>query len=171
MADFFADNMVKRIIGEIIINKGKLPSNEIVWKSITRRMFLNFSPIQVSKWFYECLEEASDEQWFEHKYPKDFFNENWEYKDPKKRTVIKVNPRRKLIKDNLKIIEVAADYGLKIKKNKTQCQFHEDEDPSLTFYPITNTFHCFGCHKSGDVIEFVRRMENVREKKSYKKRS
>ncbi len=160
MADMFADNLVKKVIRQITDNKNNIPSNEIAWKSMTRRMFHHHSAAQVFQWCYECLEEASDEFWFENKYPKNFFNEDWEYKPKKKGSVIKINPRRKLIKDKLKIIQVAKEYGLEIKGNKTKCPFHEDKDPSLTFYPITNTFHCFGCKKSGDVIKFVKRMES-----------
>jgi len=36
------------------------------------------------------------------------------------------------------------------------CPFHDDKNPSLHIYPKTNTFHCFGCHKGGDAITFVR---------------
>jgi DNA primase len=36
------------------------------------------------------------------------------------------------------------------------CPFHEDHVPSLTVYPRTGTFHCYGCLKHGDVIDFVR---------------
>ena len=36
------------------------------------------------------------------------------------------------------------------------CPFHEDHVPSLTVYPRTGTFHCYGCLKHGDVINFVR---------------
>ena len=36
------------------------------------------------------------------------------------------------------------------------CPFHKDTNPSLNIYPDSNRFHCFGCHKGGDAIEFVR---------------
>jgi hypothetical protein len=36
------------------------------------------------------------------------------------------------------------------------CPFHDDKNPSLYIYPETNTFHCFGCQKGGDAIDFVR---------------
>jgi DNA primase len=41
------------------------------------------------------------------------------------------------------------------------CPFHEDHVPSLTVYPRTNTFHCYGCLKHGDVIDFVRYREDL----------
>lgn len=39
------------------------------------------------------------------------------------------------------------------------CPFHEDHAPSLTVYPRSNTFHCFGCRNHGDVISFLRAVE------------
>jgi DNA primase len=41
------------------------------------------------------------------------------------------------------------------------CPFHEDHNPSLTVYPETNTFHCYGCGKRGDVISFVQDIEHM----------
>jgi DNA primase len=41
------------------------------------------------------------------------------------------------------------------------CPFHEDRTPSLTVYPATGTFHCFGCRATGDVISFVRAIEHL----------
>jgi len=33
------------------------------------------------------------------------------------------------------------------------CPFHQDKNPSLKVYESTGTFYCFGCHKSGKVVE------------------
>jgi len=41
------------------------------------------------------------------------------------------------------------------------CPFHEDHIPSLAVYPSTGRFHCYGCQKSGDVITFMREIENL----------
>lgn len=41
------------------------------------------------------------------------------------------------------------------------CPFHEDRSPSFSVYPDTQSFHCFGCGASGDVIDFARRIEGV----------
>lgn len=41
------------------------------------------------------------------------------------------------------------------------CPFHEDHQPSLTVYPETGTFYCFGCRAHGDVIDFLRRKEGL----------
>lgn len=41
------------------------------------------------------------------------------------------------------------------------CPFHNEKTPSFTVYPDSNSFYCFGCGAGGDVISFVRRMENL----------
>ncbi len=41
------------------------------------------------------------------------------------------------------------------------CPFHGERTPSFTLYPETNSFYCFGCGVGGDVIGFVRRIENI----------
>ena len=41
------------------------------------------------------------------------------------------------------------------------CPFHNEKTPSFTVYPENNSFYCFGCGAGGDVISFVRRMENL----------
>jgi DNA primase len=65
------------------------------------------------------------------------------------------------IKKRLDIETVLSRYNLEPgKHNQLCCPFHEDKTPSLTIYPKTNTFHCFGCGKSGDVIEFIQQKEN-----------
>lgn len=42
-----------------------------------------------------------------------------------------------------------------------RCPFHEDRAPSLVVYPETRSFYCFGCGAGGDVIDFVRRADDV----------
>lgn len=41
------------------------------------------------------------------------------------------------------------------------CPFHSEKTPSCTVYPETSSFYCFGCGAGGDVITFVRMMENL----------
>lgn len=41
------------------------------------------------------------------------------------------------------------------------CPFHNEKTPSFTVYPENGSFYCFGCGVGGDVITFVRRMENL----------
>lgn len=41
------------------------------------------------------------------------------------------------------------------------CPFHSEKSPSFTVYPDTQSFFCFGCGAAGDVINFIRRIENL----------
>lgn len=40
-------------------------------------------------------------------------------------------------------------------KLSSLCPFHEEKHASFYIYPETNTFHCFGCQESGDVIKLA----------------
>jgi CHC2 zinc finger/Toprim-like len=42
-----------------------------------------------------------------------------------------------------------------------RCPFHEDRRPSFVVYPVTQSFHCFGCQAHGDVITFLMRKEGL----------
>ncbi len=41
------------------------------------------------------------------------------------------------------------------------CPFHREKTPSFHVNPRKQTFHCFGCHKGGDVFTFVKEYENL----------
>lgn len=41
------------------------------------------------------------------------------------------------------------------------CPFHREKSPSFHVNPRKQTFHCFGCHKGGDVFTFIREYESV----------
>ena len=41
------------------------------------------------------------------------------------------------------------------------CPFHKEKTPSFHVNPHRQFFHCFGCHKGGDVFTFVKEYENV----------
>lgn len=41
------------------------------------------------------------------------------------------------------------------------CPFHGEKTPSFNLYPETSSFYCFGCGAAGDVITFIRRIENL----------
>ena len=52
--------------------------------------------------------------------------------------------------------QAAEYYGLKVRRNgMTCCPFHQDKHPSMK---VDERYYCFGCHQTGDVIDFVSRL-------------
>ena len=41
------------------------------------------------------------------------------------------------------------------------CPFHSEKSPSFTVYPENQSFYCFGCGTSGDVIDLVAKLFNL----------
>ena len=41
------------------------------------------------------------------------------------------------------------------------CPFHSEKTPSFHIYTETQSFYCFGCGAGGDVITFIKRIENL----------
>jgi len=68
------------------------------------------------------------------------------------------------IKDSLDIVDVIGSY-IELKKRGASylalCPFHSEKTPSFNVNQLGQFFHCFGCKKSGDVIEFVMAMEGI----------
>lgn len=55
------------------------------------------------------------------------------------------------VKANVSVPDAAIFYGLHVSRSRmTCCIFHPDRNPSMKLYD--DHFHCFGCHKHGDVI-------------------
>ena len=50
---------------------------------------------------------------------------------------------------------------LTFKYNKAICPFHPDRNPSLTYYPRTNTVYCFSCASFGDSIAVYMALNKV----------
>ena len=61
------------------------------------------------------------------------------------------------LKARVTVPQVAAHYGVRIGRNgMCCCPFHSDKTPSMK---INETyFYCFGCHATGDVIDFTARL-------------
>jgi len=79
------------------------------------------------------------------------------------------------IKQQLTILQVLDDYGIKVNKNKmVNCPFHNDKNPSMQVYPETNTVHCFSgnCEHTGkaiDQIDFIMHYEKCTKHEAIKK--
>ncbi len=41
------------------------------------------------------------------------------------------------------------------------CPFHNEKSPSFTVFSATQSFYCFGCQAAGDVVTFIRKIENL----------
>ena len=64
------------------------------------------------------------------------------------------------IKRDHSVKTVAERAGVKLLRSgaewKGLCPFHQERSPSFTIYEDGERWHCFGCSKDGDVIDFVR---------------
>ncbi|MCR5234672.1 MAG: DNA primase [Lachnospiraceae bacterium] len=57
------------------------------------------------------------------------------------------------VKEAVSVMDAASFYGIKVnRKGMCLCPFHNDRNPSMK---VDKRFHCFGCQKDGDVIDFV----------------
>ncbi|MBA4150623.1 MAG: DNA primase [Verrucomicrobia bacterium] len=68
------------------------------------------------------------------------------------------------IRDASDIVEIIGSY-LPLKRSGANfsalCPFHKEKTPSFNVNPHKQIFHCFGCHKGGDVFTFVREYESI----------
>lgn len=157
--DFFADNLVKHCIHDIVTNRDRIKDDHAIWFQLTKCMLRKKKTIDVFNEVQQAVEEVSDEQWFENKYPKEIFQ------DLEKKRIVKktTSAVRDLINTKLKITDVAKNwYKLDVDKaGKCTCPFHNDTDPSLSFSDKKNVFNCFGCSAKGSIITFIRMMEET----------
>ena len=49
------------------------------------------------------------------------------------------------------------------------CPFHQEKTPSFNVNPVRQFFHCFGCHKGGDVFNFVQEYEKISFPEAFKR--
>ena len=62
------------------------------------------------------------------------------------------------------IVSVISDYVSLNRRGRNFwacCPFHNEKTPSFTVYPDTQSYYCFGCGSGGDVVTFIRNIENL----------
>jgi DNA primase catalytic core len=68
------------------------------------------------------------------------------------------------IKSALNIVDVISEF-VSLRKTGSNfngvCPFHDDRRPSMVVSPSRQTYKCFVCGHSGDVIQFIREHENM----------
>ena len=68
---------------------------------------------------------------------------------------------------HLSLPDIAARRGVVLKRQGSEwvacCPFHRERTPSFKIFAgyRGERFHCFGCGRSGDAVEFVALMEGV----------
>lgn len=62
------------------------------------------------------------------------------------------------VKRRVDIFDIARRLGIIDRKRQARCPYpdHDDANPSFTLYRDTQTFHCFGCKRSGDATNLMR---------------
>lgn len=63
------------------------------------------------------------------------------------------------IKNRIKLEDLFRENGYQLQhagigRKKTKCPFHKERTPSMVIFNDSQSYHCFGCGESGDVISF-----------------
>jgi len=126
------------------------------WKMLSNR-FIVKGKYALLQWTLEDLAEAiSNGQWEQELVKKDIVTQEKQ----QMREAMKL--QNKELASKIKITNIAKDYGLKVVKGKSVCPFHGDNDPSLGFSDSKGVFNCFGCGEKGNIIMFIKKMEEIK---------
>lgn len=72
----------------------------------------------------------------------------------------KTNLKQEMEKDGLKLISQGSS------RYKACCPFHSETHPSLVLYEDTDSYYCFGCHASGDIVQYVAERNGISRKEA-----
>ena len=71
------------------------------------------------------------------------------------------------IKATVTTRQAAEHFGLAVDRHgMARCPFHEDHQPSLK---LDQRYYCFGCHETGDVIDFTARLHGISNRQAAEK--
>ena len=68
------------------------------------------------------------------------------------------------IKSRIDIVDLISEYMPLTQAGSNfrgLCPFHREKTPSFMVSPDKQIFHCFGCSASGDIFEFIKKIESV----------
>lgn len=72
-----------------------------------------------------------------------------------------------IVKQTVSTRQAAESFGVSVSRNgMALCPFHEDSSPSLL---LDERYYCFGCHATGDVIDFTARLCGIGKQEAAKK--
>lgn len=73
------------------------------------------------------------------------------------------------IKANINIVDVISSYVVLKRQGRNYfglCPFHNEKSPSFSVSESKQIFHCFGCGVGGDVVGFLKKIENIEFKEA-----
>ena len=69
------------------------------------------------------------------------------------------------VKDQIDIVDLVSEYVSLQKKSSNNyfgiCPFHHEKTPSFSVSATKQIYYCFGCHKGGDCVAFIRDIEHL----------
>jgi len=116
------------------------------WLNKTKDLIKLYGFKKMLDYFLKVSSDVSEEFYKRKRFPKTFF------------------------KGDLKIIEIADEFGLKPYGRKLRiCPFHTDTSPSLSLSNEKGLFNCFGCGAKGNIITFYAMLKKLKKKNGNKK--
>jgi hypothetical protein len=124
-----------------------------------------------------------------HRYTADYFEENTDYWNQYLELVnvsiaFKLDSERPLLSaasgngvkaadvkarlDIVNVIERYTELRPAGRRFTGKCPIHNDSHPSLVVYPDNNSWHCFGCNRGGDAIDFYQAINKIDFKQAIK---